>query len=297
MFRKFFRLGLVDQVTYVVIGLLLIAFLSFVLWPLGYVLIASFMDPNQLHASGLTLDIRDYRLDGYTKILSNNAILQGFVMALFYSSAFTFIGVSVSILMAFPLTQKRFLGKKTISILLIITLFFGGGLIPTFLLVRDLGFLNTIWSILLPGVLNAWNIILARSFLQTLPRELEEAAELDGASPWIYFTKIVVPLSKPIIAVLGLYMFVGQWNSYFDAMIYLEDRSLYPLQLVLRSILIQNEVPVGMTSAQQAMQELKRIGEMIKYSSIVVSSIPLILLYPFFQKYFTKGVMVGSIKA
>jgi len=180
--------------------------------------------------------------------------------------------------------------------LIIITMFFGGGLIPTYLLLKNIGLLNTVWAVLLPGALGAWNVLLAKTFFEGLPNELREAAEIDGASHFQYFIKIVLPLSKPIIAVLALYAFVGQWNSYFDAMIYLEKQDLQPLQVVLRRILVQNQVPPGMISAQQQMIELKKIAEMIKYSSIVLASLPLLLMYPFFSKYFEKGVMIGSVK-
>lgn len=296
MFKKFLRLSLVDKLTYIGMGLLLTIFLIFIVYPLIYVLIGSFMNPSQLNTTGISLDIHDYRLDGYKRIMANDAIGRGFVMSLFYSTTFTAVTIFVSLTMAYPLSRLDFVGRKFISTLLLVTMFFGGGLIPTFLLVKNLGMYNNVLALILPNAVNAWNIILARTFFRNLPGDLRESAELDGASNWLYFIKIALPLSKPIIAVLGLYAFVGQWNSYFDALVYLEDRALAPLQLVLRAILIQNEVPAGMISAQQAMAELKKLAEMIKYSSIVISSLPLIILYPFFQKYFEKGVMVGSIK-
>ncbi|MNV43235.1 Lactose transport system permease protein LacG [compost metagenome] len=180
--------------------------------------------------------------------------------------------------------------------LFIITMFFGGGLVPTYLLVKNLGMLNTIWAVIIPGCINVWNIILSRTFFKSVPNELKEAANVDGASEMRIFFGIVLPLSKPIIFVLALYAFVGQWNSYFDAMIYLDNPNLHPLQLVLRSILIQNQVDPGMISDQLAMAEMKRLSEIIKYAAIVVSSLPLIIMYPFFQKYFEKGVMLGSLK-
>ncbi len=294
--NKFMRLSTVDKLTVAGIIILLTSFLVFILYPLIYVIIGSFMNPNQLNTTGISFDFRDYQMDGYRRILSNNAIARGFLMSLFYSSAFTLVTVSVSLTLAYPLSRMDFVGRRMISTLLLITMFFGGGLIPTYLLVRDLNMLDTVWALILPNAVNAWNIILARTFFRQLPQSLRESAELDGASNWDYFVKIALPLSKPIIAVLALYAFVGLWNSYFDAMIYLEDRKLAPLQIVLRSILIQNEVPPGMISSEQAMAELKKIAEMIKYSSIVVSSIPLLIMYPFFQKYFEKGVMIGSIK-
>lgn len=194
------------------------------------------------------------------------------------------------------MSDDRLAGRGFFMIIFIITMFFGGGLIPTYLLIRNLGMLDTVWAIIIPGAVNVWNIILSRTFFKGVPRELKEAANVDGASEMKIFFQIVIPLSKPIIFVLALYAFVGQWNSYFDAMIYLDNPNLHPLQLVLRSILIQNQAAPGMISDQLAMAELKRLSEMIKYSAIVISSLPLIIMYPFFQKYFEKGVMVGSLK-
>jgi putative aldouronate transport system permease protein len=206
------------------------------------------------------------------------------------------VTVTVSIFAGYALSDERLAGRGFFMIIFIITMFFGGGLIPTYLLVRNLGMLDTVWAIIIPGAVNVWNIILSRTFFKGVPRELKEAANVDGASEMKIFFQIVIPLSKPIIFVLALYAFVGQWNSYFDAMIYLDNPNLHPLQLVLRSILIQNQAAPGMISDQLAMAELKRLSEMIKYSAIVISSLPLIIMYPFFQKYFEKGVMVGSLK-
>ncbi|CAI3328871.1 carbohydrate ABC transporter permease [Enterococcus cecorum] len=175
-------------------------------------------------------------------------------------------------------------------------MFFSGGLVPTYLLIKQLGMLNTMWAIVLPGAVNVWNIILARTYFQGLPKELVEAAVIDGANDLQIFLKIMLPLAKPIMFVLFLYAFVGQWNSYFDAMIYIKDPNLEPLQLVLRKILIQSQPAKDMIGAQAAMNEMKRLAEMIKYATIVISSLPLIVMYPFFQKYFDKGIMVGSLK-
>ncbi|MGX1192406.1 carbohydrate ABC transporter permease [Metabacillus sp. SLBN-84] len=267
-----------------------------VLVPLVYVVMASFMDPTVLLNQGLSFNVSDWSLEGYKRILSDDSMVRGFVNAMLYSAGFAFITVVVSIFAAFPLATKGFVGKNAFMTFFLITMFFSGGLIPTYLVVKDLGMLNTVWAILLPGAVNVWNIILARTYFKGIPHELHEAAKVDGASDLLIFFKIVIPLSKPIIFVLALYAFVGQWNSYFDAMIYLEDPNMHPLQLVLRSILIQNQAEPGMISDQLAMAELAKVSEMIKYSAIVISSLPLIIMYPFFQKYFEKGVMVGSLK-
>lgn len=267
-----------------------------VLVPLVYVVLASFMDPTVLLNKGISFNLSDWSLKGYKLILGNDAMLKGFINSILYSVGFAVVTVVVSLFAAYPLSVNGFVGKNFFMTMFIITMFFSGGLIPTYLLVKDLGILNTIWAIILPGAINVWNIILARTYFKGIPYELHEAAKVDGASDLLIFFKIVLPLSKPIIFVLAMYAFVGQWNSYFDAMIYLDDPNLHPLQLVLRSILIQNSTDPGMISDQLAMAELKKLSEMIKYSSIVISSLPLIVMYPFFQKYFEKGVMVGSLK-
>ncbi|SEB18893.1 MULTISPECIES: carbohydrate ABC transporter permease [unclassified Paenibacillus] len=264
--------------------------------PLIYIVIASFMDPTVLLNRGLSFNVSDWSLDGYQMILSNPAMIRGFANAVLYSVSFALVTVTVSIFAGYALSDERLAGRGFFMIIFIITMFFGGGLIPTYLLVRNLGMLDTVWAIIIPGAVNVWNIILSRTFFKGVPRELKEAANVDGASEMKIFFQIVIPLSKPIIFVLALYAFVGQWNSYFDAMIYLDNPNLHPLQLVLRSILIQNQAAPGMISDQLAMAELKRLSEMIKYSAIVISSLPLIIMYPFFQKYFEKGVMVGSLK-
>ncbi|MCM3782786.1 carbohydrate ABC transporter permease [Neobacillus mesonae] len=264
--------------------------------PLIYIVVASFMDPTVLLNQGLSFKVSDWSLEGYQMILSNPAMIRGFANAVFYSISFSVLTVLVSIFAGYALSDDRLAGKNFFMTLFVITIFFGGGLVPTYLLIRNLGLLDTVWAVIIPGAVNVWNIILSRTFFKGIPRELKEAANVDGASEFKIFFQIVLPLSKPIIFVLALYAFVGQWNSYFDAMIYLDNPNLHPLQLVLRSILIQNQVEPGMISDQLAMAEMKRLSEIIKYAAIVVSSLPLIIMYPFFQKYFEKGVMVGSLK-
>jgi putative aldouronate transport system permease protein len=229
-------------------------------------------------------------------ILTNPSMIRGFGNAILYAVSFSLLTVVVSVCAGYALSDNRLKGKGLIMTLFLITMFFGGGLVPTYLLVKNLGLLNTVWAVIIPGAVNVWNIILSRTFFKGVPHELKEAANVDGASEMRIFLQVVLPLSKPIIFVLALYAFVGQWNSYFDAMIYLDNAKLHPLQLLLRSILIQNQVEPGMISDQLAAAELKRLSEIIKYAAIVVSSLPLIVMYPFFQKYFEKGVMVGSLK-
>lgn len=267
-----------------------------VVLPLLYVVVASFMDPSILLSQGLSFRVSDWTLDGYQKIVTNPAMVRGFGNAVLYSVSFSLITVIVSVFAGYALSDSRLKGRGFFMTLFLITLFFGGGLVPSYLLVKNLGLIDTIWAVIIPGAVNVWNIILSRTFFKGVPHELKEAANVDGASEMKIFFQIVLPLSKPIIFVLALYAFVGQWNSYFDAMIYLDNANLHPLQLVLRSILIQNQVDPGMISDQLAMAEMKRLSEVIKYAAIVISSLPLVVMYPFFQKYFEKGVMVGSLK-
>ena len=264
--------------------------------PLAYVVIASFMDPNVLNNQGISFRTSDWSLEAYRRVLEDKMIWRGFANSFFYSITATALSVFITLLAAYPMSKKDLVGRKFFNALFVITMFFGGGLIPTFILMNQLRLVNTVWAILLPGAFNVWNMILARTYYQSVSNELWEAAQLDGANEIQYFFQILLPLCKPIIAVLALWGFVGMWNSYFDAMIYLNDADLQPLQLVLRSILVQNTPQSGMIADIQSTAEMAKMAELLKYSTIVVSSIPLLVMYPFFQKYFDKGVMVGSIK-
>ncbi len=285
-----------DRIVYKLNGILMCGVVISILYPLIYILIASFTDPTTLLNEGISFNFSEWTLEGYITILSDPAMIKGFVNSFIYSTLFALISVSTSVMAGYALAQKELVGRRFISNIFVVTMFFGGGLIPTYLLIKGLGMLDTIWAIILPGAVNVWNIILSRTYFQSLPNELKESAKIDGANDLQAFTKIILPLAKPIILVLVLYAFVAQWNSYFDAMIYLKSDDLAPLQLVLRRILIQNEPMPGMISDQLALAELKRLSEMIKYAAIVISSLPLMIMYPFFQKYFEEGVMVGSIK-
>ncbi len=280
------------SIGYVLLGLFVVA----IIVPLAYVVIASFMDPNVLNNKGISFNLDDWAVEAYKRVLEDSMIWRGFANSFFYSVAATAISLFITLLAAYPMSKKEFVGRKFFNVLFVITMFFGGGLIPTFILMNQLRLVNTVWAILLPGAFNVWNMILARTYYQSIPKELWEAAQIDGVNEVQYFFKILMPLCKPIIAVLALWGFVGMWNSYFDAMIYLNDANLQPLQLVLRSILVQNTPQPGMIADIQSTAEMAKMAELLKYSTIVVSSIPLLVMYPFFQKYFDKGVMVGSVK-
>lgn len=290
------KLGMSDRlilgVGYFALGLFVLA----IIIPLVYVVAASFMDPNVLNSQGISFDFKKWTLDAYRRVLENEMIWRGFFNSFFYSTAFTVISVFITLLAAYPMSKKDFVGRGFFNVIFIITMFFGGGLIPTFILINQLHLVNTIWAILIPGAFNVWNMILARTYYQSIPKELREASALDGASELQHFFKIMIPVCKPIIAVLALWSFVGMWNSYFDALIYLNDADLQPLQLVLRSILVQNTPQPGMIADIQSTAEMAKVAELLKYATIVVSSLPLLIMYPFFQKYFDQGIMVGSVK-
>ena len=290
------KLGMSDRlilgVGYFALGLFVLA----IIIPLVYVVAASFMDPNVLNSQGISFDFKKWTLDAYRRVLENEMIWRGFFNSFFYSTAFTVISVFITLLAAYPMSKKDFVGRGFFNVIFIITMFFGGGLIPTFILINQLHLVNTIWAILIPGAFNVWNMILARTYYQSIPKELREASALDGASELQHFFKIMIPVCKPIIAVLALWSFVGLWNSYFDALIYLNDADLQPLQLVLRSILVQNTPQPGMIADIQSTAEMAKVAELLKYATIVVSSLPLLIMYPFFQKYFDQGIMVGSVK-
>lgn len=279
-------------ISYVLLGLFVLS----IVVPLVYVVLASFMDPTVLNNQGLSFDVKDWTLNAYTRVLKNGMIWRGFLNSFLYSAAFAVISVFVTILAAYPMSKKELVGRNFFNVIFLITMFFSGGLIPTFILINQLHMVNTVWAILIPGAFNVWNMILARTYYQSIPKELREASALDGANEIQHFFQIMLPVCKPIIAVLLLYQFVGMWNSYFDAMIYLNDANLQPLQLVLRSILVQNTPQPGMIADIQSTAEMAKVAEQLKYAMIVVSSLPLFAMYPFFQKYFDKGVMVGSVK-
>lgn len=285
-----------DKLLLLIIKVLLSIVVLIIIVPLLYVLLGSFLQPSVLLTKGISLNPDHWTVQGYVKIFQNESMIRAFFNTIFYATGFTIITLVCCVLAGYSLSIDDLVGRKALTIFFLIAMFFNGGLVPTYLVVRSLGLVNTPWVMILLGAVNIWFIILARTFFKSLPVELKEAARLDGASDTQIFWKVIIPLSKPIIFVIALYAFVGQWNQYFNALVYLSDRSLYPLQLILREILIQNQVEPGMISDQLARAEMQRIAEMIKYASIIVSSLPLLIMYPFFQKYFEKGVMVGSLK-
>lgn len=244
----------------------------------------------------MTLNIKDWTLEGYRRVFQDENIWRGFRNSFLYSTAFTVISVVVTLLAAYPMSRDDFMGRKLFNAIFVFTMFFGGGLMPTYLLMDQLKLINTVWAVLLPGALNVWNLILARSYYRSIPGELREAAAVDGADDIQYFFRVLLPVCTPIISVLCLYQFVAQWNSYFDAMIYLDEQAMQPLQLVIRAILVQNQINPNLIANMEKLAETAKLADLLKYSTIVISSVPLLLMYPFFSKYFEKGIMVGSVK-
>lgn len=275
---------------------LLALFVIAIIVPVVYIIFASFMDPVTLQNKGITFDFSKWTLTAYERVASDAQIWIGFKNAIVYSILFTIISVAVTMLAAYPMSLPDFKGKKIFNTLFVITMFFSGGLIPTYLLINNLGLLDSMWAVILPGAFSVWNMIIARTYYQGIPHELREAADVDGASEMLYFFKILLPVCMPVVAVLALWQFVAMWNSYFDAMIYLNDTAKQPLQLVLRSILIQSQPESGMIADIQSTAERAQLAELLKYATIIISSLPLIVMYPFFQKYFDSGIMAGSIK-
>lgn len=233
---------------YVLLGLFVIA----IIVPIIYIIIASFMDPITLQNKGVTFDFSKWTTTAYERVMTNGQIWVGFKNAIVYSVVFTVVSVVVTLLAAYPLSRADFRGKGFFNIIFMITMFFGGGLIPTYLIVSNLGLVDSMWAVILPGAFSVWNMTIARTYYRGIPQELREAADVDGASELTFFFKILLPVCTPVIAVLTLWQFVGMWNSYFDAMIYLNDSAKQPLQLVLRSILIQNQPESGMIADMQS---------------------------------------------
>jgi putative aldouronate transport system permease protein len=293
---KFSKLALSDKVLLLVGYLLLALFVIAIIIPIIYIIIASFMDPITLQNTGISFNLDKWTTTAYERVLSNSQIWVGFRNAIIYSVVFTVVSVGVTLFAAYPMSRTDFKGRGFFNTLFMITMFFGGGLIPTYLLISNLGLLDSMWAVILPGAFSVWNMIIARSYYQGIPAELREAADVDGANELTYFFMILLPVCTPVITVLALWQFVGMWNSYFDAMIYLNSASKQPLQLVLRSILIQNQPESGMISDMQSTAARAQLAELLKYATIIISSLPLLIMYPFFQKYFDSGIMVGSVK-
>ncbi len=287
-----------DRVFYGVNGLLGALFILVTLYPLIFVVSASFSSGEALMRGEVWLLPKGVNLDAYRTIFKMPEILRGFVNSLFYTALGTAVNVVFTVLAAYPLSRKDLYGRPVLMFLFAFTMMFSGGLIPTYLLVRDLKLLNSVWALILPGALSVWNMTITMNFFRgNLPDEMLEATQIDGCSDVQFLWRFAVPLSKSILAVIALFYAVGHWNSYFSALIYLTDARKYPLQLVLRDILINNQLDIS--SSQMDVQTMLRkeyLQDLLKYAIIVVSTVPMMILYPFVQKYLVKGVMLGSLR-
>jgi len=266
------------------------------LYPLLHVAFASISDPTALMRSrGLLVGPVGFTLDAYARVFDNPMILTGYRNTLFYVFGGTALNLLMTMLAAYALSRRNVMFRRPLTLLIVFTMFFSGGLIPTFLLVgRTLNLMDTPWALILPGAIHTFNMIIMRTAFEGIPYELEEAARIDGANDFTILFRIVLPLSMPVVAVMILFYAVGHWNAFFSAMVYLRTRDLYPLQLILREILISNSTE--MMTAGVASGDVMPIGETIKYATIIVATVPILFVYPFLQRYFVKGVMIGAVK-
>lgn len=284
-----------DKIFYSIVIILLSFFTIIILYPIIYIISASFSDPVLVMRNDIILLPKKLTLIGYEKVINHPDIWKSYGNTILYTVVGTTINVLMTALGAFPLSRKDFYGRNFWTIFVTFTMFASGGMIPSYILINKLHLINTFWVMVIPGAVSTWNLIVMRTFFQNnVPMELQEAAVIDGCNDIHIFLKVVLPLSAPIIAVMTLFYGVAHWNAFFGALIYLRDKSKYPLQLILREILLQNVTPPDMVQGGAGEQEI--IGESIRYALIIVATLPIICVYPFIQKYFVKGMLIGAIK-
>ncbi len=276
--------------------LFILLLIAIMIYPLLYIAVASVSDPLAvLQNEGLLLLPKGFTIQAYQMVLDNPMIRIGYINTLYYVIGGTVLNIILTAFGAYGLSRRNLFGKSFLMIMIVITMFFDGGLIPNYLLIKNLGMLNTRWAIILPAAISTFNLIVMRTGFQGIPDSMEESAKLDGANDFTILFRIYIPLALPIVAVMILFYSVAHWNAYFKAMIYLRDRALFPLQLVLREILVASSTD-SMMSAGGVVSDRESIGETIKYATIIVATLPILCIYPFLQRYFIKGMMVGAIK-
>lgn len=292
-----------DQTFHLINSFILVICFVLVLYPIYFVVIASFSNPTLVNTGQVWIFPKEISVEGYSYVFKDSRLLTGYRNSIFYSLTYMLLAIALTVMAAYPLAQRKLYGRRVINFLIVLPMYFSGGLVPTYIVAKALGLIDSPAVIIILGALSGFNVIIARTFFENnIPHELLEAAAIDGSNQAQSFWKIVLPLSKPILAVIGLYAFVGQWNAYFNAMMFLSDMKLYPLQLVLRQILIQGQALQDSSRVQDiasaiSAAEQQKLADMIKYCVIVVSSAPLLVVFPFFQKYFAQGVMIGAIKS
>ncbi|WP_059053966.1 carbohydrate ABC transporter permease [Paenibacillus senegalimassiliensis] len=281
-----------DVIVYLIAAVIIII----VLYPLLFVVAASFSDPARVLNGEVWLLPKGVTLEAYNNILHNDKIWIGYRNSILYTVVGTLINIVMTLLAAYPLSRPDLPGRKGLMLIITLTMFFSGGLIPSYLLVKGLGMVDTMWALIIPGAISTYNLIVMRTYFQSsIPWELQEAAHMDGCSNWRLLLSIILPLSKPILAVMVLFYAVGHWNAFFNALIYIRSEELYPLQLVLREILMISQ-SAGEEGGNVGLEDKILLSESIKYAVIIVSSLPVLIMYPFVQRHFVKGVMIGSIK-
>lgn len=285
-----------DVFVNILFHLIAVIMILLVIYPLWFVIIASFSNPADVASGKVWIWPKVIDVRGYQKLFEQSQIWKSYLNTIIYTIVGTFVALIVNISAGYAMSRKDLPGRKWINLFYVIPMFVNGGLIPTYLVVKGFGLLDSFWVMVIPFSVSTYNIIVARTFFESsLPESLWEAAQIDGCSTLRYFFSFAVPLSKAVIAVVGLWTAVGLWNSWFNALIYLQNENLIPLQLLLRRILIANESLLGAATGTMA-QELRQLSDMMKYGSIVVSTLPIMMLYPFLQKYFNQGVMIGAVK-
>ncbi|MGL5258583.1 MAG: carbohydrate ABC transporter permease [Lachnospiraceae bacterium] len=296
--RRKYSKGFSDRTSDIVLVVICLIIVTVIAYPLYYVLIASVSNPYDVYAGKTFLLPSGLNIDGYKAVFSDDSLANSYVNSIKYTVIGTVFSVVMIYLTAYPLSIKTLPGRKYLSIFFIITMYFGGGLIPTYLIVKDTGLINSMWSLFLPGGVGVANMIITRNFFEnSIPKEMIEAAEIDGSSKWKTFIQIIIPLSKPIMAVMVVFSMVAYWNDWFTALIYLPNSDMAPLPLVLRNILIKSSASASQASTiSGGYAELNKLTEQIKFASIIVAAAPMLAFYPFVQKYFEKGFMAGAVK-
>lgn len=285
-----------DRMVNIIFHIIAIIMILLIIYPLWFVIIASFSNPADVANGDVWFWPKHWEFSGYNELFKQKMFWKSYGNTIIYTLVGTFIALAVNIPAGYAMSRKDLFGKKWINVFYLIPMFISGGLIPTYIVVKNFGLLNSFWVMVLPFSVSTYNIIVARTFFKsTIPETLWEAAQIDGCGTLRYFLQFVLPLSKAVLAVIGLWTAVGLWNSWFNALIYIQKESLQPLQLLLRRILISNQSMLGAATGTMA-QELRQLSDMMKYASIVVSTLPIMCLYPFLQKYFNQGVMIGAVK-
>ena len=275
----------------------LIVVMFSILYPLYFVVIASFSDPMQVITGKVLWKPINFNTESYRLVFKDSRVMTGYRNTIMYTAAGTLVNVLMSIAAAYPMSRRNLKGKKIGLAMMLFTMFFSGGMIPVYITISDLKLLDTFWVMILPNAISVYNVMIMRTYFSTsIPYELEEAAMIDGASPMKILRSVVLPLSKSILAVMVLFYAVSHWNSYFNALLYLSDAERFPLQLILRAILIQSQASEESFAGIGNTYNRMLLSETMKYALIIVSSVPVLVLYPFLQKYFVKGVMIGSVK-